>query len=88
MTILDSIKLSDLEKMTLNCCTRTRMGLEELIMESNYNFSSSNNFTGEKDRQLVKQPSSRHQFEYSHLDRQILELPASPNPGTTHPRAG
>ena len=55
------------------------MELTEFIMESNYNFGSSSNFTGENDRR---------QLEYSNLGRQILELLAILNSMTTSPRAG
>lgn len=62
------------------------MGLRESILESNDNFS--NAFTDKHDSQLIKQPSWSLQFEYSSLDKQILELFATSNPLATCPRRG
>lgn len=79
---------NELEKIILICPTYTSVGLGEFIMKSHrYDSSSCNNFADESDSQLTEQPSWRLPFEYSHLDRQILELLATPSL-MTPPRAG
>lgn len=79
---------NELEKIILICPTYTSVGLGEFIVKSHrYDSSSCNNFPDGSDSQLTERPSWRLSFEYSHLDRQILELLATPSLMTS-PRAG